>query len=121
MACLAHLGFAATGQSFALARRHCEDAIAQAARHGWDAEPVIAPAQVTLAGILIWTGEFDRGEQWLDRARRATRGRRRARRPLLVHLISAILPAARGRHREALAEFIAAEQVQDSDGRGTRT
>ena len=72
VACLAHLGFAAVGHSFALARRHCEEAIAQAARHGWDAEPVIAPAQATLAGILIWTGEFDRGEQWLDRARRAT-------------------------------------------------
>jgi LuxR family maltose regulon positive regulatory protein len=69
VACLAHLGFAAVGHSFARARWHCEEAIAQAARHGWDAEPVIAPAQVTLAGILIWTGEFDRGEQWLDRAR----------------------------------------------------
>jgi LuxR family transcriptional regulator, maltose regulon positive regulatory protein len=75
VACLAHLGFAATGHSFALARQHCEDAITQAARHGWEAEPVIAPAHATLAGILIWTGDFDHGEQWLERARRATQGR----------------------------------------------
>src|SRR5258705_8673972 len=52
VACLAHLGFAATGDSFALAQRHCRDAIALAARHGWDTEPVIAPAHATLAGIL---------------------------------------------------------------------
>jgi LuxR family maltose regulon positive regulatory protein len=112
VACLAHLGFATTGHSFAQARRHCEDAIAQAARHGWDDEPVIAPAQATLAGILIWTGEFGHGEQWLDRARRITQAGGEPGIQLLVHLISAILPAARGRHREALAEFTAAGQVQ---------
>jgi LuxR family transcriptional regulator, maltose regulon positive regulatory protein len=112
VACLAHLGFAATTHSFTLARRRCEDAIAQAARHGWDAESVIAPAQVTLAGILIWTGEFDRGEQWLDRARRATQAGGEPGIRLLVHLISALLPAARGHHHEALTEFDAAAQVQ---------
>ena len=31
---------------------------------------------------------------------------------MLIHLISAILPAARGQHREALAEFAAARLVQ---------
>jgi LuxR family maltose regulon positive regulatory protein len=113
VACLAHLGFAAVGHSFPRARRHCEEAIAQAARHGWDAEPVIAPAQATLAGILIWTGEFDDGEQWLDRARRAAQAGGEPGIQLLIHLISAILPAARGRHHEALAEFVAAGRVQE--------
>ena len=68
VACLAHLGFASTVHSFTLARGRCEQAIALAARHGWDTERVIAPALATLAGVLIWTGEFDRGQQWLDRA-----------------------------------------------------
>ena len=112
VACLAHLGFAATGHSFALARQHCEDAIAEAARHGWDTEPVIAPAYATLAVILSWTGEFDHGEEWLGRARRATQADGEPGIRLLIHLISGILPAARGRHREALAEFIAAGQVR---------
>jgi LuxR family maltose regulon positive regulatory protein len=112
VACLAHLGFAATGDSFALAQRHCQDAIALAARHGWDTEPVISPALATLAGILIWTGEFDHGEQWLDRARRATPAAGEPGIQLLVHLISAILPAARGQYHEALAELLAAGQVQ---------
>ena len=112
VACFAHLGFAATIHSLALARERCEEAIALAARHGWDAEPVIAPAQATLAGTLIWTGEFDQGELWLERARRATQSGGEPGIRLLVHLISAILPAARGDHRQALAEFAAAGQVQ---------
>jgi LuxR family maltose regulon positive regulatory protein len=112
VACLAHLGFAATGRSLALARRRCEDAMAEAARHGWEAEPVIAPAQATLAGILIWTGEFHHGERWLGRARRATRAGGEPGIRLLIHQISALLSAARGRHHEALAELAAAGQVQ---------
>jgi LuxR family transcriptional regulator, maltose regulon positive regulatory protein len=112
VACLAHLGFASTIHSFALARQRCEEAIALAARHGWDAEPVIAPALATLAGTLIWTGEFNHGEQWLDRARRATQAEGEPGIRLLVRLISALLPAARGEHRKALAEFAAAERVQ---------
>jgi LuxR family maltose regulon positive regulatory protein len=112
VACLAHLGFAVTGQSYALARQLCESAIAQAARHGWDAEPVIAPAQATLAGILVSTGEFDRGEEWLECARRATEAGGEPGLRLLIHLITAILRAARGRHREALAELVAAEQIR---------
>ncbi len=112
VACLAHLGFAVTGNSLILARRHCEHAIAQAASNGWEAEPVIAPAYATLAGILIWTGDFDHGEQWLERARRATQAGAEPGILLLVHLTSALLPAARGRHHEALAELVAAGQVQ---------
>jgi LuxR family maltose regulon positive regulatory protein len=112
VACLAHLGFAATGASFGLARRRCQDAIALAARHGWDAEPVSAPAHATLAGILIWTGEFTYGEECLARARRATPAGGEPGLQLLVHLISALLPAVRGRYDEALAELLAAGQVQ---------
>jgi LuxR family maltose regulon positive regulatory protein len=111
VACLAHLGFAATIHSFTLARQRCEEAVALAARHGWDTEPVIAPAQATLAGILIWTGEFDHGEQWLNRARHATRSGGEPGIRLLVHLIAATLDAARGHHRQTLAELVAAGEL----------
>jgi LuxR family maltose regulon positive regulatory protein len=112
VACLAHLGFAAVAHSLAQARRHCEDALAHAARHGWDAEPVIAPAQATLAGVLIFTGEFDHGRQWLDRARHVTRAGGEPGLQLLIHQNAALLHAARGQHRDALAEFDAARHVQ---------
>jgi LuxR family maltose regulon positive regulatory protein len=112
VACLAHLGFAVSCQSFALARQHCEDAIAAATRHGWEAEAVIAPAYATLAWTHSWTGEFDRAADWLERADRATQGGGEPGIRYLIHLIAAMLPAAHGRHREALAELIAAGQVQ---------
>ncbi|MFF5294644.1 LuxR C-terminal-related transcriptional regulator [Paractinoplanes globisporus] len=112
VACLAHLGFATTDRSLAEARRNCEEAIAQAARHGWESEPVIAPAQATLAAILIATGDLDHGERRLDRARHATRAGGEPGLQLLIHLVSAILAAARGHHRPALAELAEAHRVR---------
>src|SRR5260370_618322 len=52
--CRAQLGFASTAGSFAAARRRCLEAIVLAQRHGWDAEPVIAPALVTLPRPILW-------------------------------------------------------------------
>jgi LuxR family maltose regulon positive regulatory protein len=112
VACLAHLGFAATSHSFAMARQRCEEAITVAARHGWDAEAVTAPALAALANALIWTGQFDLAEHWLDRARRATQADGEPGIRLLVSLTSAILQAARGQHHRALQEFAAAGQIQ---------
>ena len=76
--CLAQLGFASRIRSFATTRQRCREAIALAERHGWGAEPVIAPALVTLAGTLVWTGEFDEGERWLQRDRTGPANRHRA-------------------------------------------
>lgn len=112
VACLAHLGFASGNRSFTLVRRRCEQALALADRYGWSAEPVIVPAQVSFAGTLICAGEFDQGTQMLERARRATQSEGEPGIRLLVHLVSAMLPAARGQLQETLAELTAAEQVQ---------
>ncbi|HEY0533846.1 MAG TPA: LuxR C-terminal-related transcriptional regulator [Actinoplanes sp.] len=112
VACLAHLGFTAIGTSFEQARQRCDEAVALADRHGWTDEAVIAPAMATKAGILIWTGDFDGGRRWLERARYATRNGAEPGLRMLIHLTSAILPAARGEHERALAEFAAAGRVQ---------
>ena len=71
VACLAELAFASKIEPFATTRRRCREAIALAEQHGWGAEPVISPALVNLAGALIWTGEFDEGDYWLQRTARA--------------------------------------------------
>jgi LuxR family maltose regulon positive regulatory protein len=112
VACLAHLGFTSTSHSFTMARQRSEEAITAAARHGWDAEAVTAPALATLANALTWTGQFDLAEHWLDRAKRATRAEGEPGIRLLVHLTSAILRAALGDGRQALEEFAAARQMQ---------
>src|SRR4029077_12705216 len=69
--CLAQIGFASRIRSVATTQARCREAIALAERYGWGTEPVIAPALVTLAGTMIWKGEFDEGERWLQRTRQA--------------------------------------------------
>jgi LuxR family transcriptional regulator, maltose regulon positive regulatory protein len=112
VACLAQLGFASRIRSFATTRRRCHEAIALADRHGWGAEPVIAPALVTLAANLVWTGELDEGERWLQRTERALQTDTGPDIRQLLHLAAGRLHAGRGHHHEALEEFSAAEHLQ---------
>jgi len=110
--CLAQLGFASLVlHSFATTQRRCREAIALAERHGWGAEPVIAPALIMLAATLIWTGEFDQGERWLQRTRQALQAYTGPDITLLLHQTAGILHAGRGRHHEALEELSAAEDL----------
>ena len=69
--CLAQLGFASNILPFAAIQRACREAIALAERHGWGNEPIVAPALIALAGTMVWTGEFDEAERWLQRTARA--------------------------------------------------
>ncbi|HJW36606.1 MAG TPA: AAA family ATPase, partial [Actinomycetes bacterium] len=112
VACLAQLGFASRIRSFATTRQRCREAIALADRHGWGAEPVIAPALVTLAGNLVWTGELDEGERWLRRTERALQTDTGPDIRQLLHLATGRLYAGRGHHHQALEELRAAERLQ---------
>ena len=112
VACLAELAFASKIETFAITRRRCQEAIALAEQHGWGAEPIISPALVNLAGVLIWTGEFDEGDGWLRRAARALETDTGPSIRLLLHLGTGLLMSGRRRQREALAEYSAAEQLQ---------
>jgi LuxR family transcriptional regulator, maltose regulon positive regulatory protein len=114
--CLAQLGFASRIHSFATTQRRCLEAIALAERHGWADEWVIAPALITMAATLAWTGEFDQGERWLQRARRARQADSGPDIGLLLHQTLGMLRACRGRHHEALPEFTAADQLQSQLG-----
>jgi len=97
---------------FAMTQARCREAIALAERYGWGAEPVIAPALVTLAANLVWTGEFDSGERWLRRTERALQTDTGPDIRQLLHLATGRLHAGRGHHHEALEEFSAAEHLQ---------
>jgi LuxR family maltose regulon positive regulatory protein len=61
---------------------------------------------------LVWTGEFDEGERWLQRTDRALQTDTGPGIRLLVRLASGMLQAGRGRRREALEEFSAAEHLR---------
>ena len=112
VSCLAQLGFAPATQSFASVQRRCREAIALADRYGWEAEPVVAPALIALAGTMMWTGEFDEGERWLQRTARTLKTDAGPDIRLLVHIAGGMLQAGRGRHHEALQEFSAAENLE---------
>ena len=109
--CLAQLGFASRIHSFATTRRRCQEAIALAERYGWGAAPIVAPALVTLAAAMFWMGEFDEGEQWLQRTVRALETDAGPGIRQLLHLATGMLQAGRGRRHEALEEFSAAEHL----------
>jgi LuxR family maltose regulon positive regulatory protein len=108
--CLAQLAFASKFRPFAITRQRCREAIALADQHGWGTDPIAAPASVTLAANLAWTGEFDEADRWLQRTTQALRTDTGPGIRLLTHIVSGFLLAGRGRHREALEEFTAAER-----------
>jgi LuxR family maltose regulon positive regulatory protein len=112
VACLAQLAFASKIHPFATVQRRCREAITLAERYGWGAEPVIAPALITLASSLVWTGAFGEGERWLQRTERALHTDTGPDIALLVHIVTGMVAAGRGRYLAALQEFSAAETLQ---------
>jgi LuxR family transcriptional regulator, maltose regulon positive regulatory protein len=110
--CLAQLGFASKIHSFAITQARCRAAIALADRYGWETEPVISPALITLGGSLIWTGDLDQGERWLLQAAQALAGDAGPGIRVLLHLANGTLQAGRGRLADALEEFSAAEGLR---------
>jgi LuxR family transcriptional regulator, maltose regulon positive regulatory protein len=112
VACLARLGFASKRHSFASSHARSEEAIAMADRQGWGNETVIAPALASLGGTLVWTGEVDAGERWLERAAKASHADAEPGTRLLLHLATGMLHVSRGKLRAALGELSAAERMQ---------
>ena len=84
--CLAQLGFAYIFHGaampeinpFAMTQARCREAIALAERYGWGAEPVIAPALMTLAGTMVWLGKLRRGRAVVAAHRSRPANRHRA-------------------------------------------
>jgi LuxR family maltose regulon positive regulatory protein len=110
--CLAELAFASKVHPFATTQARCREAIALAEQYGWGTEPVIAPALITLASTMIWTGEFDEAERWLRRTARALQTDTGPDLALLMHIVSGMLYACQDRLHEAFEEFSAAERLQ---------
>jgi LuxR family maltose regulon positive regulatory protein len=110
--CLAQLGFASKIHSFATTQQRCREAIALAERYGWGTEPIVAPALVTLAAAMVWTGELDEAERWLQRTAQALQADTGPGIRQLLHIATGMLRACRGRRREALEELSAAERLR---------
>ena len=73
---------------------------------------MIAPALVTLAGTMVWLGQFGEAEEWLHRSAQALQTDTGPDIRLLLHHTTGILRASRGSQLEALEEFSAAERLR---------
>jgi LuxR family transcriptional regulator, maltose regulon positive regulatory protein len=110
--CLAQLGFASKIHPITITQARCREAITLAERYGWGSEWVIAPALLTLAAAVTWTGDLDQGERLLQRAAQALQADTGPDIRLLMHIVRGLLQAGRSRPQQALEEFSAAERLR---------
>jgi LuxR family maltose regulon positive regulatory protein len=74
--------------------------------------PIVTPAFGAVAGMAIWTGEFDEGERWLRRAWEVSDPSVDPAATVLLHVATGMLHAGRGEHRSALEAFEAARRME---------
>ena len=110
--CRAHQGFPSKTVSLASARERGRQAVALAEHYGLGDRPILAPALASGAAWAIWMGEFDEGESALRRARKVAEPQIDPAVAVLLHMVTGMSHAARGRHQAALEAFAAGAQAQ---------
>ena len=85
-------------------------AIELARRHGWTDDPLTGDAYLALGAALVWRGRLEEAEPWIQRAERAVREEAEPAAALGLHYVRAQFELARGREKDALAAFRAAER-----------
>jgi len=108
---LAHLAAVEIWRPFARVAERSKQAIELAERHGWTDEPPAGTAYVTIGAVLTWQGRPEEAEAWIQRAERIVTAEAEPAARLAVHYIRGRLELARGRDRDALAAFQAAERL----------
>ena len=97
--------------SLALTAERARQAIELARRHGWTDEPPAGIADLMLGAVLMWQGQPEEAEPWLQRAERNVRDEAEPAAGLGIRSIRGMLELARGRDADALAAFQAAERL----------
>jgi LuxR family transcriptional regulator, maltose regulon positive regulatory protein len=85
-------------------------AIELARRHGWIDEPVACMAYVMLGAVLVWQGQLEEAEAWIQHAERAVRAEAGSE-AMGVRYVRGVLELARGRYTDALAAFRSAQRI----------
>jgi LuxR family maltose regulon positive regulatory protein len=111
---LGHWGLLAALRSLPLALERFRRAIDLGARHGWSEGSVMTMAYVGLAYTLIWAGEVDEAERWLERAQRVHERDREVTTALVEELARGFVETLRGHNDAAIAAFRAVERYSES-------
>ena len=98
-------------RSFALSVERGRQAVELARQHGWTDEPAAGVAYEVLGAVLAWQGRFEEAEPWIQRAERTVRAEAEPTVALLVYYGRGLVELGRGRDREALAAFQAADRL----------
>src|SRR5580704_11852703 len=97
--------------SLTLSAERGRQAVELARRHGWTDEPAAGVAYEVLGAVLAWQGRPGEAEPWIQRAERTVRPEAEPTVALLVLYGRGLVELGRGRDREALAAFQAAERM----------
>jgi LuxR family maltose regulon positive regulatory protein len=109
--CEAHLAHVASWRSFTRGREASAQVTEAARRHGWEEDPVIGPALLTLGTCLLQAGRFSEAEHWLARAAQTVRPELEPAIGVQLYLGRGGLELALGRDREALENFRNADRL----------
>jgi LuxR family transcriptional regulator, maltose regulon positive regulatory protein len=111
---LGHWGLLAALRSLPLAVERFRRAINLAEAHGWNEGSVMPMAYAGLAYTLIWAGEVDEAERWLERAQRVHERDREVTTALVEELARGFVATLKGRNDAAIAAFRAVERYSES-------
>jgi LuxR family transcriptional regulator, maltose regulon positive regulatory protein len=98
-------------RSFARAAERGRQAVELAERHGWTGDPAAGIACMVVAVVLVWQGQPDEAEPWVQRAERTLTADTQPAAVLGVRNIRGTLELERDRNAAALAALNAGEPL----------
>jgi LuxR family transcriptional regulator, maltose regulon positive regulatory protein len=97
--------------SFARAVERGRQAVELAERHGWADDPAVAIACSVVAVVLVWQGQPDEAEPWVQRAERTLTAETQPAAVLGIRYLRGTLELERDRNAAALAALEAGEAL----------
>ena len=97
--------------SFARAAERGRQAVELAERHGWAGDPAAGMACTVVGLVLVWQGQPDEAEPWVQRAERTLTAETQPAAVLVIRILRGTLELVRGRDAAALAALEAGEPL----------
>jgi LuxR family transcriptional regulator, maltose regulon positive regulatory protein len=98
-------------RSFARAVERGRQAVELAERHGWTDDPAVGTACMAVGAALVWQGQPDAAEPWIQRAERTLTADTQPTAVLIIRYLRGTLELERDRNAAALAALEAGEPL----------
>jgi len=110
---LAHQSAAYFYESFERSAETAKAAVELGRLNGWTNEPAFGVACMLVGGVLVFRGQLDEAELWVQRAERTLKAETHPVFGLSIRALRGDLELARGQNSEALGVFQAAERLAE--------